>query len=92
MNNICFTVTDHDICHTLHWIFHQSLDWVLIKTTNNNFVLSWKALIDALDIPVIGGLAESRYLSMDKLKTRGVLLAYKNVSIVEGKVYNKGNL
>ena len=29
---------------------------------------------------------------MDKLKTRGVLLAYKNVSIVEGTVYNKGNL
>ena len=41
---------------------------------------------------MIGGLAESRYLSMDKLKTRGVLLAYKNVSIVEGTVYNKGNL
>ena len=63
-----------------------------LKTTNNNFVLSWRALIDALEIPVIGGLAESRYLSMDKLKTRGVLLAYNNVSIVEGKVYNKGNL
>ena len=41
---------------------------------------------------MIGGLAESRYLSMDKLKTRGVLLAFKNVSIVEGTVYNKGNL
>ena len=41
---------------------------------------------------MIGGLTESRYLSMDKLKTRGVLLAYKNVSIVEGIVYNKGNL
>ena len=41
---------------------------------------------------MIGGLAESRYLSMDKLKTRGVLLAYKNVSIVEGIVHNKGNL
>ena len=48
--------------------------------------------MDALGIPVIGGLAESRYLSMDKLKTRGVLLANKNVSIVEGTVYNKGNL
>ena len=41
---------------------------------------------------MIGGLAESRYLSMDKLKTRGVLLAYKNVSIAEGMVYRKGNL
>jgi len=41
---------------------------------------------------VIGGLAESRYLSMDKLKTRGVLLANKNVSIAEGIVYNEGNL
>ena len=41
---------------------------------------------------MIGGLAESRYLSMDKLKTRGVLLAYKNVSIVKGMVHNKGNL
>ena len=29
---------------------------------------------------------------MDKLKTRGVLLANKNVSIAEGTVYNKGNL
>ena len=29
---------------------------------------------------------------MDKLKTRGVLLAYKNVSIAEGIVYNKGTL
>jgi len=41
---------------------------------------------------VIGGLAESRYLSMNKLKTRGVLLANKNVWIAEGIVYNKGNL
>ena len=41
---------------------------------------------------MIGGLAESRYLSMDKLKTRGVLLANKNVWIAEGIVYNKGNL
>ena len=41
---------------------------------------------------MIGGLAESRYLSMDKLKTRGVLLAYKSVSIVEGMVHKKGNL
>ena len=41
---------------------------------------------------MIGGLAESRYLSMDKLKTRGVLLANKNVSIAEGIVYNEGNL
>ena len=40
---------------------------------------------------MIGGLAESRYLSMDKLKTRGVLLAYKNVSIAAGIVYHKGN-
>ena len=41
---------------------------------------------------MIGGSVESLYLSMDKLKTRGVLLAYKNVSIAEGIVYNKGNL
>ena len=41
---------------------------------------------------MIGGSTESPYLSMDKLKTRGVLHAYKNVSIVEGMVHNKGNL
>lgn len=62
-----------------------------LKTSNSDFVLFWRALIDALDVPVVGGLAESRYLSMDKLKTRGVLLANRNVSIAEGIVYNKGN-
>ena len=43
-----------------------------------------------MDIPLIGGSAESRYLSMDKLKTRGVLLAYDNVACAEGLVLNKG--
>ena len=50
----------------------------------------YRALFEALDIPLIGGSAESRYLSMDKLKTRGVLLAYNNVSCAEGLVLNKG--
>ena len=92
------SIADQYICHILHSIFHQSIDWVL---TENHilkapllyiFLLFWRVLIDALDIPVIGGLAELRYLTMDKLKTRGALLANKNVSIAEGIVYNKGNL
>lgn len=52
---------------------------------------AYRALIDALDIPVIGGSAESRYLSMDKIKTRSVLLSNKNVSLAEAIVYNKGD-
>ena len=40
----------------------------------------------------MGGSAESRYLCMDKLKTRSVLCAYKNVSCAEGVVYNKGTV
>ena len=51
-----------------------------------------RALFEALDVPLVGGSAESRYLSMDKLKTRGVLQAYHDVSCAEGLVLNKGTL
>ena len=39
---------------------------------------------------MVGGSAESRYLSMDKLKTRSVLQAYNDVSCAEGVVLKKG--
>ena len=51
-----------------------------------------RALFEALDVPLVSGSAESRYLSMDKLKTRGVLQAYHDVSCAEGLVLNKGTL
>ena len=51
-----------------------------------------RALFEALNIPMVGGSAESRYLSMDKLKTRSVLQAYNDVSCAEGLVLNKGTL
>ena len=51
-----------------------------------------RALFEALDVPLVGGSAESRYLSMDKLETRGVLQAYHDVSCAEGLVLNKGTL
>ena len=49
-----------------------------------------RALFEALNIPMVGGSAESRYLSMDKLKTRSVLQAYNDVSCAEGVVLKKG--
>lgn len=54
-------------------------------------ITTYRALFEALDIPLVGGSAESRYLSMDKLKTRSVLIANGNVSCAEGLVYNKGD-
>ena len=49
-----------------------------------------RALFDALDIPLVGGSVESRYLSMDKLITRSVLVSYGDVSCPDGFIYHKG--
>ena len=49
-----------------------------------------RALFDALDIPLIGGTTESRYLCMDKLKTRNTLIADQSVPCAEGFVHHKG--
>ena len=49
-----------------------------------------RTLFDALDIPLVGGSVESRYLSMDKLITRGVLVSYGDVSCPDGFIYHKG--
>ncbi|CAH3108321.1 unnamed protein product [Porites lobata] len=54
-------------------------------------ITTYRALFEALDIPLIGGSVESRYLSMDKLETRGVLLANNNVSCVQGLILNRGD-
>ncbi|CAH3184391.1 unnamed protein product, partial [Porites evermanni] len=54
-------------------------------------ITTYWALFEALNIPMVGGSAESRYLSMDKLKTRSVLQAYNDVSCAEGLVLNKGD-
>lgn len=52
---------------------------------------SHRALFEALNIPVVGGSAESRYLTMDKLSTRGVLLSSGNVACADGLIYSKGD-
>ena len=49
-----------------------------------------RALFDALDIPLIGGTTESRYLCMDKLKTRNTLIANQSVPCPEGFFHHKG--
>lgn len=54
-------------------------------------ITTYWALFEALNIPMVGGSAESRYLSMDKLKTRSVLQAYNHVSCAEGVVLKKGD-
>lgn len=52
---------------------------------------AYRSLFDALDIALIGGSTESRYLAMDKLKTRTNLLGNKKVPCAEGFVYKKGD-
>ena len=61
----------------------------LILTEAFRFLIH-RALFDALDIPLVGGSVESRYLSMDKLITRGVLVSCGNVSCPDGFIYHKG--
>ena len=61
----------------------------LILTEAFRFLIH-RALFDALDIPLVGGSVESRYLSMDKLITRGVLVSCGDVSCPDGFIYHKG--
>lgn len=54
-------------------------------------ITAYRALFDALEIPLIGGTTESRHLCMDKLKTRNTLLADQSVPCAEGFVHHKGD-
>nr|XP_058940958.1 D-alanine--D-alanine ligase-like [Pocillopora verrucosa] len=81
-----------DITAALQHIKHViQPDMALLHFVCLKGMRTYRALFDALDIPLVGGSVESRYLSMDKLITRGVLVSYGDVSCPDGFIYQKGD-
>ncbi|XP_022803927.1 uncharacterized protein LOC111341238 [Stylophora pistillata] len=87
------SVKKMDITAALQHIKHViQPDMALVHFVCLKGITTYRALFDALNIPLMAGSVESRYLAMDKLITRSVLVSYGNVSCPDGFIYNKGDI